>query len=290
MKNYSQKLINYGLMILLALIWGSSFILMKRGIEVYSFVELGLLRLAIAFLVLFPFVWNKIKSTPKKYWIPLLVVALFGNGIPAFLFSKAQTTLDSSLVGILNSLVPLFTFIIAIFVFKSKWKLANLIGIILGLIGATWLISSSGLDLKNITHSWLVVIATLCYAISLNTIKNYLQEMKAIDISALAFLFVGPPSIIALTQTDFLFTLSTHTKAWSALGYISILSIFGTAIALILFNQLVKRTSAIFSSSVTYLIPIVAVGWGIIDGEQITINYIIGICIIFLGIYLVNKK
>jgi drug/metabolite transporter (DMT)-like permease len=263
---------------------------MKRGVEVYTFMEVAILRLSIAFLVLIPFAWNKIRTTHIKYWPPIIVVAIFGNGIPAFLFTKAQTTLDSSLIGILNSLVPLFTFVIATFVFKSKWKISNLIGIILGLIGAIWLISSTGLDLNNIKNSWLIIIATLCYAISLNTIKNYLQQMTALDISALAFLIVGPPCIVALFFSDFVNTLQFHPKAWSALAYIVILSVFGTAIALILFNQLVKRTTAIFSSSVTYLIPIVAIAWGMIDGEKISLNYIVAILIIFTGIYLVNKK
>lgn len=290
MNNNSEKLINYGLMLLLALIWGSSFILMKRGVEVFTYIEVAILRLVIACLVMVPFVWKKIVSTPKKLWTPLIVVALFGNGIPAFLFTKAQTVLDSSYIGILNSLVPLFTFVIAIFVFKTKWKIVNLIGIFIGLLGAIWLIIGNGVSFENSNYAWLIIIATLCYAISLNTIKNYLQEMKSIDISGLAFVLAGPPCLIALHFTDFFDTLSHAPKAWSALFYISILAIFGTAIALIIFNQLVKRTNAIFSSSVTYLIPIVAIGWGIFDGENILNSHLIGVTIIFTGIYLVNKK
>lgn len=290
MNNNSEKLINYGLMVLLAFIWGSSFILMKRGVEVYSFIEVAILRMVIAWLFMVPFVWRKIITTPKKLWAPLIIVALFGNGIPAFLFTKAQTVLDSSYIGILNALVPLFTFIIAIFIFKTKWKIVNLIGIIIGLLGAVWLIIGNGINFENSNYAWLIIIATLCYAISLNTIKNYLQDMKSLEISGLAFMLIGPLCFVGLFYTDFFDTLLINPKAWSALGYTTILAVFGTAIALIIFNQLVKRTNAIFSSSVTYLIPIVAIGWGIIDGESISNTHLIGIAIIFTGIYLVNKK
>jgi len=248
------------------------------------------LRLGIAWLTLLPFTWKSIKSTPKKAWKPLIIVGLFGNGIPAFLFTEAQSKLDSSLIGILNSLVPLFTFIVAIFVFKTKWKISNLLGILIGLTGAIWLIAGGGLVLDQAHYAWLIVIATLCYSISLNTIKFYLQEMSSIQISSLAFMFVGPPCIVALIFSDFYTTLMTTKGSWQALAYTTILAVLGTSVALVLFNKLVKNSTAIFASSVTYLIPIVAIFWGIIDGEQISINHFLAVGIIFTGIYLVNKK
>ncbi len=281
---------NYGLLLLLGIIWGSSFILIKKGIVVYTTKEVAMLRLGIAWLTLLPFTWKSIKSTPKKAWKPLAIVGLFGNGIPAFLFTEAQSELDSSLIGILNSLVPLFTFIIAIFVFRTKWKISNLLGILIGLTGAIWLIAGGGLVMDQAHYAWLIVIATLCYSISLNTIKAYLQEISSIQISSLAFIFVGPPCILGLVFSDFHSTLMSTKGSWQALAYITILAVLGTSIALVLFNKLVKNSTAIFASSVTYLIPIIAVFWGIIDGEQISINHFLGIGIIFIGIYLVNKK
>ena len=281
---------NYGLLLLLGIIWGSSFILIKKGIVVYTTKEVAMLRLGIAWLTLLPFTWKSIKSTPKKAWKPLAIVGLFGNGIPAFLFTEAQSELDSSLIGILNSLVPLFTFIIAIFVFRTKWKISNLLGILIGLTGAIWLIAGGGLVLDQAHYAWLIVIATLCYSISLNTIKAYLQEISSIQISSLAFIFVGPPCILGLVFSDFHSTLMSTKGSWQALAYITILAVLGTSIALVLFNKLVKNSTAIFASSVTYLIPIIAVFWGIVDGEQISINHFLGIGIIFIGIYLVNKK
>ena len=281
---------NYGLMLVLGIIWGSSFILMKKGIVVFSTNEVAMLRLGIAWFTLLPFAWKSIKNTPKKAWKPLVIVGLFGNGIPAFLFTEAQSELDSSLIGILNSLVPLFTFIVAIFVFKTKWKISNLLGILIGLTGAIWLIAGGGLVLDQAHYAWLIVIATLCYSISLNTIKVYLQEMSSIQISSFAFMFVGPPCILGLVFSDFYPNLMSTKGSWQALGYITILAVLGTSVALVLFNKLVKNSTAIFASSVTYLIPIIAVFWGIIDGEQISINHFLGIGIIFTGIYLVNKK
>ena len=281
---------NYGLLLLLGIIWGSSFILIKKGIVVYTTKEVAMLRLGIAWLTLLPFTWKSIKSTPKKAWKPLAIVGLFGNGIPAFLFTEAQSELDSSLIGILNALVPLFTFIIAIFVFKTKWKISNLIGILIGLTGAIWLIAGGGLVLDHAHYAWLIVIATLCYSISLNTIKVYLQEMSSIQISSLAFMFIGPPCILGLAFSEFYPTLMSTKGSWQALAYITILAVLGTSVALVLFNKLVKNSTAIFASSVTYLIPIIAVFWGIIDGEQIRINHFLGTGIIFTGIYLVNKK
>ena len=276
-------------MVLLALIWGSSFILMKKGLIVFNDIEVAQLRMGIAWLSLLPFVWKKLFTIKKKFIIPILVVGLFGNGFPAFLFTKAQTELDSSLIGILNALVPLFTFVFAMLLFKTKVKVGQLIGILLGLSGAIWLIAGGGLVLENANYSCYIIVATMCYAISLNTIKNYLKEMSAIDISGLAFFVVGPFCLLALGLSDFSFKMMNSEGANLALFYIVILSTVGTSIALILFNQLVKKTTAIFASSVTYLIPIVAIFWGFVDGEIITLNHFIGIAIILGGIHLVNK-
>ena len=157
-------------------------------------------------------------------------------------------------------------------------------------MGAIWLIAGGGLVLDQAHYAWLIVIATLCYSISLNTIKVYLQEMSSIQISSFAFMFVGPPCILGIVFSDFYPTLMSTKGSWQALAYITILAVLGTSVALVLFNKLVKNSTAIFASSVTYLIPIIAVFWGIIDGERININHFLGTGIIFTGIYLVNKK
>nr|MBC8464630.1 DMT family transporter [Bacteroidota bacterium] len=229
MNTSSSKLWNWSIMLLLAFIWGSSFILMKRGLEVFSYTQVADMRMGLAWLSLLPFVWKQLKKTPKHFWLPLAVVGLFGNGIPAFLFTKAQTQLDSSLTGILNALVPLFTLLIAVFVFKTKVKYYNILGILIGLVGAIWLIAGNGVVMDNAHYAWFVVAATICYAISLNTIKNYLGELKPIHITGMAFFFVGPPTLLHLLSTDFLELMSTEKQAWSAFGYILLLAVIGTS-------------------------------------------------------------
>ncbi len=290
MNTSSDKLWNWSVMLLLAFIWGSSFILMKRGLEVFSYTQVADMRMGLAWLSLLPFVWRQIKKTPKHFWLPLAVVGLFGNGIPAFLFTKAQTQLDSSLTGILNALVPLFTLLIAVFIFKTKVRYYNILGILIGLVGAVWLIAGNGVIMDNAHYAWFVVAATVCYAISLNTIKNYLGDLKPIHITGMAFFFIGPPTLLHLLSTDFLEIMNTHEHAWSAFGYILLLAVIGTSIAVAIFNKLVHRTTAIFASSVTYLIPIFAIMWGVIDGEHISMQHLLGTGIIFGGIYLVNKQ
>jgi drug/metabolite transporter (DMT)-like permease len=281
---------NYLILIFLAIIWGSSFILMKRGLEVYSYTQVAALRLFIAFLSLLPFIFRAFKKVAKKHWGPIIITAFLGNGIPAFLFTKAQTHLDSSFVGILNSLTPLFTLLLAIYFFKSRPTKTNILGIIIGLTGA-FMLSSSNLDgvFAINFYTILVVLATLFYAISVNVIRKYLADLDAISISALAFLFIGPASGIYVFSSDFMPFLNTD-RGISALLYIAILAVIGTSLAVVIFNKLIKDSSAIFASSVTYLIPIVAIFWGVLDGENILFWHIFGTAIILCGVYLVNKK
>ena len=290
-------LFNILIIVVLAFIWGSSFILMNRalfdvnGDSVFSPIEVGGLRVAIAGLVLLPFALMNLRKVTRKNFFPLLIAGLFGNCIPAFLFAKAQETLDSSFAGILNSLTPLFTFIVAVAFFKSKFKWLNLIGIGIGLIGAIGLIVSKDLSASgDFSMAFLVIAATLCYAISVNTIKNYLQDLKPLTITALAFSFVMVPAFIILAGTDFAGVISSNPNGLASLGYVSVLAIVGTAFAVALFNVLLKRSSAIFASTVTYLIPIVAIMWGLFDGEVIKSTQIIWTFVILLGVYFVKGK
>lgn len=277
--------------LLLAFIWGSSFILMKRGLVAYSSGEVAALRMIIAFLSFLPFILYNIKKVDKKYWKHLIIVGLFGNGIPAFLFTKAETGISSSLAGMLNSLVPLFTITLGILFFKVPTNKLKFIGVFIGLIGAVMLITGNGFDIaeSETSYSFYVIAATLCYAISVNTIKKYLQEVNSIVVSSFAFLFIGPPLIVYLFTTDFVTTTFNNPAAPTALGYILILSVFGTALSLIIFNMLVKQTSALFASTVTYLIPVFAIMWGIFDGELINLIQVLGIVVVLVGIYFVNK-
>lgn len=287
----SKPLWQVAAILLLAFIWGSSFILMKKGLVAYSHNEVAALRMVIAFLCFLPFILYNIKKVDKKYWKYLIIVGLFGNGIPAFLFTKAETGISSSLAGMLNSLVPLFTITLGVLFFKVPTNKLKFIGVFIGLIGAVMLITGNGFNIgeSETSYSFYVIAATLCYAISVNTIKKHLQEVNSIVVSSFAFLFIGPPLLIYLFTTDFVYTTFNNPKATTALSYIFILSLFGTAFSLIIFNMLVKQTSALFASTVTYLIPVFAIMWGVLDGEFINLIQVLGIVVILVGIYFVNK-
>jgi len=282
---------NYLTLVFLALIWGSSFILMKRGLEVFDFTQVATLRIAIASVSLIPFLPKAIKAVERRHYFPIVISALLGNGIPAFLFAKAQTQLDSALVGTLNAIVPLFTLILGIYFFSARPSKANILGIFIGLLGTVFLAFNT-LEARITFNIYvlLVVLATICYAVSINVIKKYLQDLNASSIAALAFLIIGPIAVLYLFNTSFLYQLQTHPDGYKALGYIVLLAVLGTSMAAIIFNRLLSRSSAIFVSSITYLIPIVAIFWGIFDGEIITMYHISGFVIILSGVYLVNKK
>ncbi len=280
---------------ILALIWGSSFILMKRGLESFSSFQVAEYRLFVAFLALLPIAIRNLPKFPKerKQRIGLVMVAIFGNTLPAFLFAEAQTKLPSGITGMLNSMVPLFTLILGILAFGVRTNRLQVLGIFIGLIGALTLISfshsGSSVDVP-LKYPLYIVVSTMCYATSVNVIKSFLHDVKALHITAFGFLMVGPFAGIALIDEQFWTQAFASTNDTINLGYITILGVIGTAAALLLFNALVKFTTAIFASSVTYLIPIVAMLWGLLDGEVITLWHALGMGLILLGVYLVNWK
>ena len=278
-------------LIFLAFIWGSSFILMKKGLESYDNYQVASLRIFISFLFLSPIIFKNFKKIKYNQWLKVFLAGLLGSGIPALLFTTAQTQISSSLSGMLNSLVPLFTVIIGVSFFGLKLKRLKAIGVSIGLIGAIGLLSSAGdLSFNNntILYGGLVVIATICYAINVNFIKTYLADVSSLNITSFGFLLIGPYSGIYLFNTDFIEILDSESTAKVNLFYIALLSIFGTAIAVIFFNMLIKKVSAVFASSVTYIIPVFAIFWGFIDGENILISQVLFIAVILTGIYITN--
>jgi len=289
----NRKPINWIILIALALIWGSSFILMKRGMEAFTSDEVGAMRMLIASLVLLPLVFRHVKKAQLRYWAAFLGMGMLGNFIPAFLFTKAETGISSSLTGMLNSLTPLFTLLLGVLMFRAKTRMVNAIGIFIGFLGAVGLLTvgkSSDMD-NNLLYGLYVVIATICYALSVNIIKKYLNDVNSVTATVWAMMFIGPPAAIYLFGfTDFTTRLATHPLALPSLGYVSILAIMGTALSVILFSKLIRNTNTLFASSVTYLIPIVAMGWGAVDGENIQGQHLVWIGLILAGVYLVNRK
>ena len=281
---------NYLILFFLSLVWGSSFILMKKALHSFSYDQVAALRIFIAFISLTPFIYQAFRHVKQKHFIPLIFVGFFGNGFPAFLFAKAQTYLDSSVVGILNSFVPLFTLLLGVCFFNKKLNKINFIGILLGLFGAILLMCfTSNQEILINQYVVLVVVATIMYATSVNIIDTYLKDLNPLHITTFSFLIIAPFSLIYIDFSD-VFLISSSEKGIISLLYISILAVLGTSLAVVIFNQLVKNSNAIFASSVTYLIPIIAIFWGIIDGEQISFTHLILVIVILSGIYLVNKK
>lgn len=288
----TKKKWQWAMLIFLAFIWGTSFILMKKGLQSYTNSQVASFRVFFTFIFFIPIFIPRIKKINKSNIKSLLIVGVIGNAIPAFLFTKAQTQIDSSLAGILNSLTPLFTLLIGLILYKSHVKLINIIGLILGFLGAVGLIykgNPGGFEPQTGWYAMLIVVATFCYGISVNEIKYKLHDLDGMSIAALSFMFVGPFAGLNLLFTD-LSTSFAHPQSMESLGYIVLLSLFSSVIAVVLFNILIKYTTAIFAASVTYIIPIFAILWGIFDGEKVTIMEISWILVILIGIYLVNKK
>lgn len=295
MSNKNTTYIPWLILIGLVLTWGSSFILIKHGLMGFGGDSsiVGALRIVISFLVLLPLAIARLGRVRRRHWMVLAIVGVISNAAPSFLYAQAQTHIDSNTAGILNSLTTLFTLIIGLAFFKLKPRWFNIGGVLIGLIGAVGLIhfSGDGGFVFNIRYAVYILIATLFYATAVNLIKEYLADLDALSITSVSFLIIGLPlTVYLLAFTDFVHDLSSTSEAWAGLGYISILGIVGTALALIFFNKLIKMTSALFAASVTYMIPIVAIAWGLLDGENLEWNYLLWIVMILLGVYLVNAK
>jgi drug/metabolite transporter (DMT)-like permease len=280
------------LLILLSLIWGSSFILMKRGLVAFSSNEVGAIRISIAFICLSPLLLKYRKIDLKKYWKGLLIMGVFGNLIPAFLFTAAETLISSSLTGMLNALTPLFTIIIGFFWLRAKPTAAQVSGIVVGFIAAICLtyFDPNNTPSQNALYGLFVVAATLCYAISINGIRKYLYALDPIAATTWAFAFIGPVSLAYLFGfTSFVPHFQSPAGSVS-LGYLCILAIVGTALSVILYNILIREAGAVFSSTCTYLIPVVAICWGLADYEKINWEQLVSIVIIILSVYLINRR
>ncbi|MCB0550296.1 MAG: EamA family transporter [Phaeodactylibacter sp.] len=282
---------SWAVLLALSLIWGSSYILIKKGLEVFSSNQVATLRLSISALAFIPVLIYRFRRVDWSRWKPLLVVGLTGTAIPAFMFSIAQVHISSSVAGVLNSLTPLFTLLLGVLLFGSSAHWAKVSGVLVGLLGAAMLILF-GKEAGAQGNPWfglLVVVGTICYATSSNVVGAYLRDMSAVTISAAAFVMVGLPALGFLFSTDFTEVLGHREGAWLALGYIAILSLVGTVLASIIFFKLVQWTTPVFASMISYLVPIVALSWGAIDGEPITMIHLLGMGLILSGVYLVKK-
>ena len=283
--------VNIALLIILAFIWGSSYILMKRGLDSFSAVQVSMLRIIFAFLALVPFLPKAIQTFNKTDVKYAVVIAIIGSGIPSYLYPLAITHVDSSITGIINTLTPMFTMLFGWAFFQFKPTLAKIIGLMVALIGAGMLVLKEGgqMQVSIDFYALMAVLATVCYGFSSNILKAKLNHVKAAPLTALTFAIIGPLALIILFSTNFIQVLQSHPKAFMSLFYIGFLGVIGTALALVLFNFLIKRTDALYASSVTFLMPIVAMFWGFMDNEQLGLTHATGFILVLLGVFLTNK-
>jgi len=288
----SHDFLAWSLLIILSVIWGSSYILIKKGLLVYTPLQVGTMRITFGFLVLLPSAVLKIFRLPGRKLFVLLIIGIIGNILPYILFAYSQTVLPSSVTGILNALTPIFTMLIAVFIFKYKIKNMQIIGMLLGFLGVMSLafVDESGVFGSFNIYVMLVVLATLCYSISLNLIKVYLSDINSVIVTGVSLLTVGPVCLIYLLSTDLIHIFNTVPGSGLAMFYIAILGIVGTAFAMILYTKLIQITDALFATTVTYLLPIVSIIWGILDGEVLYHIHFVIMLVILIGVYLVNKN
>ena len=285
---HKKTIINWIILLILSIVWGSSFILIKKGLEGFNYLEVSSFRLIIAFITLSPFLISSLKNMKSEYVLPILVVSIIGTVIPAILFAFGQTYLNSSTAGMLNSLTPIFTLIIGITFFQKSWNKASIIGILIGLIGSYILMAPSSLTTLNNVYGLLIILATMCYAISINTIKEKLTALNSLDIAVLtSFISFLIPFIFVLSN-GFSETIIKIRANNESFYYLIILGTICTSFAIILFNYLIKRSSALFGSTTTYLIPVFAIIWGLIDNENIKNHEILGVCVILIGVMIMN--
>lgn len=279
------------LLTLLSLIWGSSFILIKKGLIGLSPYQLGALRIIFATIFLMVIGFKNLFKIPQEKWRYIALTALLGTGLPAFLFALAETEIPSAVTGILNSLTPLYTLLIGFMAFGLSFQRNQIIGVIVGLVGCFMLVANGTDEGGSLNYAYIgfIVLATICYALNVNLIKKYLSDLSPLTITTGNFATLFIPACIILFSTGFSSSVP-HPEVQHAILFIVILGMLGTGVANILYFQLVQITSPLFASSVTYFIPIVAMGWGLFDGERLNFLQIIGSIVILCGVYLAGKK
>ena len=279
-------------LIVLSMIWGTSFILIKKGLVGLTQIQLGSLRTVLTAIILFSVGLPTLKQIKKPQWKWIALSALFGTFFPAFLFAFAQKHIDSAVASILNSLTPLATAVLGYLVFSIYTTRRQMIGVFIGLLGSIMLIMA-GAHINPHQNHWygiLVLIASVGYALNVNILKKYLNELSPLAIATGNFVVIVIPALLILIGTGYFDEIWTVPEVQVSTGYIAILALFGTALAKILFNKMIQISSPVFASSVTYTMPIVAVLWGIFDGERFGWYQAISALIVLFGVYLANQR
>ncbi|MGB0146836.1 MAG: DMT family transporter [Flavobacteriaceae bacterium] len=279
-------------LLLLSLIWGTSFILIKKGLIGLTQIQLGSLRIVMTSIILFSVGMPALKEIKRPQWTWIGLSALFGTFFPAFLFAFAQKHIDSAVASILNSFTPLATAILGYTVFRIYTTKRQILGVLIGLVGSIMLILA-GTKINPQQNHWygiLVLIASVGYALNVNIIKKYLKDLSPMAIATGNFVLIVLPALLILIATGYFSQVWTMPKVQVSTGYIAILALFGTALAKILFNKMIQISSPVFASSVTYTMPVVAVMWGVFDGERFGWHQVLSAGIVLLGVYLAHQS
>ena len=282
----------WGTLVILSLIWGSSYILIKKGLTGLTPIQLGSLRVIVTTIIIAPIGYQKIKHIPKQKMKWVALSAFVGSFFPAYLFAFAETEISSSITAVMVSLTPLFTLLISVFVFGEELLKKQVFGVLIGFTGIIVLINNELFSSSfNILYIMFIVLAAFCYAVNANVLKYKLSNIPALGIVFMSFLFMFIPAFIILCFSDFPFSdFASDPLIIESIIYIVILALFGTAIAKVLYIKLLAISTPVFSVSTTYLMPVVAIFWGLLDGEEFKLTQFTGTAIILLGVYLVTKK
>ena len=291
--NMNNQYVKWLYLAILSLVWGSSYILIKWGLVALTPLQLGSLRLLITTIALLMVGYRSLRGLSKYHLKWLAITGYVGTFFPAFLFAFAQQFIDSAIAAILNALTPLLTIIFGLLFFRIDILKKQYFGVGIGLLGSIGLVWGGLQTASNINpiYTLLILAASCCYAINIHFIKIHLAQVGVMAITLGNFVFMAPAALVVLICSDF-FTPQTfsHPEIYPAIGYITILALAGSAFAKYLFNKFVKITSAVFASSVTYTLPIVALFWGVYDGEVITQFQLLSTAVILVGVYLSHTK
>ena len=289
----NRNLLPWVMFTALVLVWGSSFILMKHALIAFTAVQIGAARIVFASLLTLSFAWPQLKEFRKEDIPAFLIVALLGNSIPYLLFPIAVEHVPSGVVGIINSMTPLFTLLVGLIAFGRALRWVRALGVAVGFIGALILINPFD-DHSTVGQSWpyllLAVLAAACYGVSINTIGDRLKHLSPRAITLFAMLGASVPSVGILAVTNFPAQFTGSPEMWSSLAAIAFLGLVGTSLSMVVFNRLIAMTTPLFAASTTYVIPIVALAWGLVFGEELLFNHYIGMVTILVGVWMVNRK
>lgn len=279
-------------LILLSLVWGSSFILIKKSLLGLTALQLGGLRIVFASLFLFVFGYKSLNTITQSDWKWIAIAGLLSSFFPPLLFALAQTEIDSGTTSIFNSVVPLFTTIVGMVLFGVLVTKRQILGVFIGLFGTVALILA-GVEFdpdQNYWYSTFILLSALGYALNINIIKKHLTHLSSLAVTTGSFAVAFVPALLLVVFSGFFNEVVENKEMHRALWFLLALALFGTSIANIFFNRLIQLSSPVFAASVTYTIPLVAIMWAVLDGETVNVYQLVGGGIILFGVWLVNKR